>query len=77
MTLKTCACCGRTYTLAQWLATPSLGVCDEHMWGGFRFRLDVRNCVCGSTMAVEVALVCDEWLHLDESDSAAKEAYSR
>lgn len=44
---KTCKCCRRTYDRAGWNALPSPG----HMDGG---RVELRNCSCGATLAIEV-----------------------
>lgn len=46
---KACRCCPRTYTAATWLALPFVGIQDAGEFG----RLVLRNCVCGSTLAVE------------------------
>lgn len=51
---KTCGC-GRSFTTQEWLALPLRGrqllVGDEeHAEETFEFR----NCVCGSTLAIEV-----------------------
>lgn len=48
--VKTCPCCKRVYTAEQWRDLPLLGV--------MRFpgepTLELRNCDCYSTMAIEV-----------------------
>lgn len=43
MTAKTCNCCHRDYTRAQFHALPYVGVMEE---------LTLRNCTCGSTIAL-------------------------
>jgi hypothetical protein len=48
--IKTCGCCGKTYTAQEWAALPLLG----------RMRMDgesleLRNCSCRSTLAMEVS----------------------
>ena len=41
--MKRCACCHRTYTAEQFAALPLVGV---------QFGLTLRNCPCGSTLAM-------------------------
>lgn len=47
--VKTCPCCGRSFTAAGWLALRYVGQQDDGE-GGW---LTLRNCRCGSTLAVE------------------------
>lgn len=46
---KRCRCCGASHDAVSWAALPWVGAFDDEM-----ARLDLRNCVCGSTIAVEV-----------------------
>ena len=46
--VKTCGC-GRSYPRAGWEVLERLGVC-----GCFLERLELRNCLCGSTIAIDV-----------------------
>lgn len=46
---KTCAC-GRTYTAAEWAELRLVGVQVVPDW----CSLELRDCECGSTLAVEV-----------------------
>ena len=47
-TIKTCAC-GRSFTRAEWLALPFIGVQRDDI------DLEMRNCPCGSSIVVEQA----------------------
>lgn len=47
--VKSCACCGRTFTASSWLSLKYVGQQDDGE-GGW---LNLRNCPCGSTLAVE------------------------
>jgi two-component system, cell cycle response regulator DivK len=47
--VKQCAC-GREYTRDQWLA---LGLCGRIHVPGSGIALELRNCVCGSSIAVQ------------------------
>lgn len=49
MTYKACAC-GADHTLAEWLRLPVVG---RQCWPGEPV-LEMRNCACGSTLAVEL-----------------------
>lgn len=48
--LKTCTCCGRQHDAASWAALPLKG----YVGVVARVTLELRNCTCGSTLAVEV-----------------------
>jgi hypothetical protein len=48
-TLKRCAC-GATYTRKQWRDLPRVG----EQYGNGNAVLELRNCKCGSTLAVEI-----------------------
>jgi two-component system cell cycle response regulator DivK len=50
--VKQCGC-GREYTRDQWVA---LGLCGRMHVPGSAIALELRNCVCGSSIAVQ----CDE-----------------
>jgi hypothetical protein len=54
--LKTCAC-GLGYDVDAWRGLVFVGV---HREGGGYPDLELRNCSCGSTMAVEVSEVQNE-----------------
>jgi hypothetical protein len=47
---KTCSCCRRTYGWTDWITLPFKGYQDDGDGG----RLELRNCICGSTIAIEV-----------------------
>ncbi len=47
-TIKTCGC-GRSYTLEQWRKLPWVGE-----WKDEVETLELRNCVCKSTIAIEI-----------------------
>lgn len=46
----TCSC-KRTFTLAEWEALPYVGVMRDDVE-----RLELRNCLCGSTRALEIPM---------------------
>lgn len=49
--IKACTCCGHEYTLAAWVALQLLGYqTDEDE------TLELRNCACGSTLAMVARL---------------------
>jgi hypothetical protein len=50
--VKTCSC-GRRYTVAEWRALPCIGSTFYDDEIGRWFRLELRNCACRSTMALE------------------------
>lgn len=53
--LKVCECCQRGYTDAAWEHLPKRGQqVVSSLEGESGFILDLRNCFCGSTLAVEV-----------------------
>jgi len=45
---KTCSC-GKRYSSGTWKLLPYVGVHDDGVE-----RLELRNCVCGSTIAIEL-----------------------
>lgn len=47
--LTACSCCPAIYTLACWRALPFVGI--QH---GGELPLELRNCECGSTLAIEL-----------------------
>lgn len=49
---KRCACGACYATRAEWAALPAIGV-----WRDSVADLDLRNCACGSTLAVELERV--------------------
>ena len=54
-TTKVCACCNRGYTVAAWQQLSKRGQqIVPSLEGAPGFTLDLRNCWCGSTLAVEV-----------------------
>lgn len=54
MTAKTCTCCHREHDSAAWAALPLVGYVGSHWAGGKAIAVELRNCVCGSTIGVEV-----------------------
>lgn len=53
--VKLCACCHRAYTLDQWEDLPEVGTqSDEVDASGQEWALELRNCPCGSTLAVRI-----------------------
>lgn len=48
--VKTCGSCGRHYTRRMFIALPSLGAMSDGGGG----RLDLRNCLCRSTLALPI-----------------------
>ncbi|HLK36054.1 MAG TPA: hypothetical protein VKU41_04830 [Polyangiaceae bacterium] len=65
-TVKVCSC-GRPFDHAQWMKLPFAGVLD-----GDGEKLDLRNCSCHSTIALElpesvsVCTGCGRWLGAGE-----------
>jgi hypothetical protein len=54
MVFKICTCCGRTFSKAAWAELPSLGVMPGENAAGEPCGLELKNCTCQSTLAVEV-----------------------
>lgn len=52
--MKRCAC-GRRHAPLEWLTLPLVGVWPEEETGGA--ALELRNCPCGSTIAVELPII--------------------
>lgn len=50
--MKTCSC-GRRYTAAEWARLPSIGSQFYDDESGVWYRLELKNCHCRSTMAIE------------------------
>ena len=50
--LKTCGTCGRRLTAADWKALPLIGVIDDRRKHSDGERMQMRNCSCGSTLAI-------------------------
>lgn len=46
---KRCGCCGREYTRVTWDLLPLVGIQVVPGW----MDLELRNCACGSTLALE------------------------
>lgn len=46
---KACTCCETVYDAASWAALRLVGTMDDYAGG----LLELRDCVCGSTLAVE------------------------
>lgn len=53
--MKRCHTCGRTHTPAQWRALFLKGI-QKRDARNVGARLELRNCLCGSTLAVKVSL---------------------
>ena len=51
--IKTCGC-GRSYTRAEWEKLHFVGV-QETESSRTRYRLEMRNCICRSTIGVETS----------------------
>ena len=54
-TFKTCGACGCSYTADKWRALPLKGIIDDRREHADGERLELRNCTCGSTLAVVTA----------------------
>ena len=48
---KRCGCCGHEYTPAAWGRLPLVGVQPVPGWPS----IELRNCPCGTTLAVELS----------------------
>jgi hypothetical protein len=46
---KACRCCGREYSLSPWRELAYVGIQDDGVEA-----LELRNCACGSTLAIEL-----------------------
>jgi hypothetical protein len=46
---KVCSACLRDFTLAEWLSLAAIGMQDDGEGGAY----ELRNCRCGSTLAME------------------------
>lgn len=60
--IKKCRCCGREWTVHQFLRLmgPAGGRQDMHFEeGGVRWRLVMRQCKCHSTLAIELRTSCE------------------
>ncbi len=53
MILKTCGCCKRNFTASAWARLKKLGVQPAGEEGGVTYELEMANCDCGSTIAIE------------------------
>ena len=51
-TIKTCNCCRRDYTESTWSRLDRVGLMSDGEGG----CLSLRNCVCGSTLAIEMVV---------------------
>lgn len=45
--MKTCRCCGKHYSAAEWRGLPYVGRQDDEVE-----HLELRTCKCGTTLAV-------------------------
>lgn len=52
---KRCAC-GTAHDVASWSALKLLGHCGEWQSHGVRYAVELRDCVCGSTIGIETTL---------------------
>lgn len=52
-TSKTCPCCARVMDEATWDAMPPKGWQDAGKDENFRYMLELKDCVCESTLAIE------------------------
>jgi hypothetical protein len=50
--VKTCRCCRRDYTEASWAKLARVGLMSDGEGGA----LSLRNCVCGSTLAMPLVM---------------------
>jgi hypothetical protein len=78
--MKLCLCCASEYDTAQWLMLPLVGTQhgDEQLPS-----LELRNCKCGSTLAVQLPpwririggeeIVCNTKAHASEAFKRAAE----
>ena len=54
--MKTCTCCKKHYDKAGWEALERVGVVDDGDGG----TLELRNCSCGSTIAIQLTTKTQE-----------------
>lgn len=50
--MKTCKCCKRTFTSTQWADLPIKGYQDDRDVYEDGELIELRNCSCGTTLAV-------------------------
>lgn len=53
--MKRCTCCGRLLAPLEWYALPFVGLWSAEETGDV--ALELRNCRCGSTLAVPAPVV--------------------
>lgn len=56
---RRCSCCQTPLTLADWAALPFVGT-QEYEAEGILYRLELRDCACGSTLASETSVLVAE-----------------
>lgn len=68
MIVHTCSC-GETHTLEQWRKLPLRGV-QTFSDGLDPPKLEIRNCVCGSTRALEINNDGEPWSITEDKQTA-------
>lgn len=54
---KKCPCCGRIFlTLSNWNSLALCGYLGTVRSGGKWFALELRNCICASTISIEIEM---------------------
>jgi hypothetical protein len=71
--MKTCSC-GRRYTAAQWAALRDIGSQFYEDETGIWYRLELKNCECQSTMAIEFRLPVEFRGTEDDARALCREA---
>lgn len=69
---KTCRC-GRKYDLPGWMGLKLRGRAGAHMSGGILRACELRDCVCGSTIALMVVKAGDEWVLESEAETRERQ----
>jgi hypothetical protein len=60
VSIKVCSKCGRSYGSGEWRGLSYVGPQPDPRGGVY----ELRNCACGTTLAVEVAPVPGDWARL-------------
>lgn len=57
---KRCGCCGRRYTAETWSRLKLLGNQPAGEENGVHYELELRDCYCASTIAIERIAAIEE-----------------
>lgn len=57
---KKCPCCARVHDASAWQCLNLVGFCGAFKAHGVRYAVELRNCICASTIGIEVKLAMAE-----------------